>query len=73
MLSGGDIGQGFGAGAEIGMGIGKIRRLADQAHSERRHAPALADTNVEKRGFQARVRPDEQDRIRLLNTRKWWD
>ena len=48
-------GQGFSAGAEIGVVIGEIGMLADHSDLEATGAPALADAGIEHRGFLARI------------------
>jgi hypothetical protein len=64
---GDELAQGLGAGAEMLVRVGQIDPLADQADRQGRGAPTLADAHVEKRGFGARVRADEEHRVRLLD------
>ena len=62
-------GQRLGAGAEIVARVGQVDLLADHAHRQRRHAPALADAHVQHGRFGARVGADDQDRVRGLDAR----
>ena len=66
-LAGCDLGQRFRSRAEILVIIGQIDALADHADGQIAHPPPLEDARVENRRFLAWIRPDDQDRIRLLD------
>ena len=63
-----EFGEGLGAGAEIIVGIGQVDVLAD--HADRAVAPTrqrLRMRTLSTGGLDARVRADDQDRVRLLD------
>ncbi len=67
VLAGDEFGQGFGAGTEIFVGVAQCRRLRrSRAIGRPPRPPALADAGVENRGFIARARTNDQDRVGLL-------
>src|SRR5262249_15585396 len=55
-------------GAKIFVLIGKISPLADQTYGESTLQPALPDAGVQHRRFLARVRADDDEAIRLIDT-----
>ena len=62
-----ELGERVRAGAEIVVAVSQIDALADDADLEIAAQPALADAGVQDRGLAARVRADQQQRIRLLD------
>ena len=63
------LGQRLRPGAEIFVRIGQVVPFADQSDREGALQPALADAGVEDGRFLARVRADDQQRIRVLDAR----
>ena len=62
-LAGHQFGQRICACAEIVVGITQFGLFADHADREIGHPEPLADTGIQDRGFKARVRADDQQRV----------
>ena len=67
VLAVGQLAQRLRAGAHVLIGVGELRRLADDADLEAALAPALQDARVEHRRLEARIGADEQDRVGLVD------
>ena len=62
-----EIGQAFGAGAEIIVTVSQVGLFADQADREIAGAPALADAGIEHRRLAPRIGADDQQRVGALD------
>ena len=68
MYTRGDVRERLRPGAEVLVRVSEIGPLADQPDRQGAGAPTLADTRVENGCFASRVRANEQQGIRLLDS-----
>ena len=65
----GERGKRFRPGAEVIALVGQVGLFAEDARQHAALQPALADARVEHRRFAARIRADDEDRVRLVDAR----